>query len=235
MVIFVWGAGSSSQMARPPDDAHEIFVVGKQWMWKLQHLEGRREINELHVPVGQPVKLTMTSEDVIHSFFVPAFRVKADVLPGPLHHHLVRGHQGRRVPPLLRRVLRHRALRHDRPGRGHGAGRLPGLAQQPAERRRPRARRRRPAGAAVAGRGRRGAVHQKACATCHQPQGGARGPSLVGVFGKPVQAAGRQHGRSPTRPTCASRSSTRRPRSSPASSRSCRPSRARSAKSRSCS
>ncbi len=69
-------------MARPPDDAIEIFVVGKQWMWKLQHMEGRREINELHVPVGQPVKLTMTSEDVIHSFYVPAFRVKQDVLPG---------------------------------------------------------------------------------------------------------------------------------------------------------
>jgi cytochrome c oxidase subunit 2 len=69
-------------MARPPDDALEVFVVARQWMWKLQHLSGRREINELHVPVGRPVKLTMTSEDVIHSFFVPAFRVKADVLPG---------------------------------------------------------------------------------------------------------------------------------------------------------
>ena len=64
-------------------------------MWKLQHPEGQREINELHVPVGQPVKLTMTSEDVIHSFYVPAFRVKQDVVPGPLHHALVRGDQGR--------------------------------------------------------------------------------------------------------------------------------------------
>jgi cytochrome c oxidase subunit 2 len=69
-------------LSRPPDNALEIFAVGKQWMWKLQHREGRREINELHVPAGRPVKLTMTSEDVIHSFFVPAFRVKADVLPG---------------------------------------------------------------------------------------------------------------------------------------------------------
>jgi cytochrome c oxidase subunit 2 len=59
----------------------EIQVVGKRWMWKLQHLNGRREINELHVPAGRPVKLTMTSEDVIHSFYVPAFRIKADVLP----------------------------------------------------------------------------------------------------------------------------------------------------------
>jgi cytochrome c oxidase subunit 2 len=59
-----------------------VNVVGKQWMWKLQHMEGRREINELHVPVGRPVKLVMTSEDVIHSFFVPAFRIKQDTVPG---------------------------------------------------------------------------------------------------------------------------------------------------------
>ncbi len=82
MVMFYWGASVYMTMARPPDDAHEIFVVGKQWMWKLQHLEGRREINELHVPVNQPIKLTMTSEDVIHSFYVPAFRIKADAVPG---------------------------------------------------------------------------------------------------------------------------------------------------------
>jgi cytochrome c oxidase subunit 2 len=82
MGIFLWSAKIYLALARPPDDALEIFVVGKQWMWKLQHLEGRREINELHVPTGRPVKLTMTSEDVIHSFYVPAFRVKQDVLPG---------------------------------------------------------------------------------------------------------------------------------------------------------
>jgi len=82
MCMFAWGAKLYVSMARPPDNAMEIFVVGKQWMWKLQHMEGRREINELHVPVGVPVKLTMTSEDVIHSFYVPAFRVKADVVPG---------------------------------------------------------------------------------------------------------------------------------------------------------
>jgi cytochrome c oxidase subunit 2 len=82
MVFFFWGASVFLTLSRPPDDALEIFVVGKQWMWKLQHREGRREINELHVPLGRPVKLTMTSEDVIHSFFVPAFRIKSDVLPG---------------------------------------------------------------------------------------------------------------------------------------------------------
>jgi cytochrome c oxidase subunit 2 len=82
MVIFAWGASVYFRIARAPDDAMTINVVGKRWMWKLQHANGRREINELHVPVGQAVRLTMTSEDVIHSFFVPAFRVKQDVLPG---------------------------------------------------------------------------------------------------------------------------------------------------------
>jgi len=81
MTMFVWGAKVYFAMARPPDNAMDVFVVAKQWMWKIQHVEGNREIDELHVPVNQPVKLTMTSEDVIHSFYVPAFRVKADVLP----------------------------------------------------------------------------------------------------------------------------------------------------------
>ena len=82
MVIFVWGASVYFAMARPPDETLNIYVVGKQWMWKFQHLDGQREINELHVPVGRAVRLTMGSEDVIHSFFVPAFRVKFDVVPG---------------------------------------------------------------------------------------------------------------------------------------------------------
>src|SRR5437762_176942 len=82
MVIFVWGASVYFAMATPPDDTLNIYGVGKQWMWKFQHLDGQREINELHVPVGRDVKLITTSEDVIHDFFVPAFRIKADVLPG---------------------------------------------------------------------------------------------------------------------------------------------------------
>ena len=82
MIMFFWGSKVYFQFNRPPADAMEILVVGKQWMWKLQHPTGKREINELHIPVGQPVKLTMTSEDVIHSFYVPAFRVKNDAVPG---------------------------------------------------------------------------------------------------------------------------------------------------------
>jgi cytochrome c oxidase subunit 2 len=82
MVVFVWSASVFFAMSRPPDETLNVYVVGKQWMWKFQHLDGRREIGELHVPVGRAVKLIMTSEDVIHDLFVPAFRVKADVIPG---------------------------------------------------------------------------------------------------------------------------------------------------------
>lgn len=82
LVMFFWGATVYVHAHRPPDDALEVNVVAKQWMWKVAHRSGRREINALHVPVGRPVRLTLISEDVIHSFFVPAFRVKQDVLPG---------------------------------------------------------------------------------------------------------------------------------------------------------
>ena len=82
MGIFVWGASVFFAMSRPPAGTLNIYVVGKQWMWKFQHLDGQREINQLHVPVGRAVKLIMTSEDVIHDLFVPAFRIKADVIPG---------------------------------------------------------------------------------------------------------------------------------------------------------
>lgn len=82
MGLFAWGANVYSTIERPPPGAMEINVVGKQWMWKIQHPEGKREINELHVPLGRVIELTLTSQDVIHSFFVPEFRVKQDVVPG---------------------------------------------------------------------------------------------------------------------------------------------------------
>ena len=82
MTIFLGGAIVFFNQYTPPEDSMEIYVVGKQWMWKVQHETGQREINELHIPVGRNVKLTMTTEDVLHSFFIPAFRTKADVVPG---------------------------------------------------------------------------------------------------------------------------------------------------------
>jgi cytochrome c oxidase subunit 2 len=82
MSMFAWGTSVYFTQYRMPSNAMEIYVVGKQWMWKFQHTTGQREINELHIPVGRKIKLIMTTEDVIHSFFVPAFRTKSDVVPG---------------------------------------------------------------------------------------------------------------------------------------------------------
>jgi len=82
MTIFLGGAIVYYNQYKIPADTMEIYVVGKQWMWKIQHPTGQREINELHVPVGRKIKLTMTTEDVLHDFFIPAFRTKADVVPG---------------------------------------------------------------------------------------------------------------------------------------------------------
>jgi cytochrome c oxidase subunit 2 len=80
--MFVWATNVYFRIVRPPDEALEIYVVGRQWMWHVQHPGGQREINALHVPVDTPVRLIMTSEDVIHDFAMPAFRTKQDVVPG---------------------------------------------------------------------------------------------------------------------------------------------------------
>ena len=80
--IFGWSSLVFSQFHRPPRQAMRVHVLAKQWMWKVEHENGRREIDELHVPLGRPVELIMTSQDVIHSFFVPEFRAKQDLLPG---------------------------------------------------------------------------------------------------------------------------------------------------------
>ncbi len=82
LVMFAWGTKLYFENHTPPRNTLDIYVMGKQWMWKVQYPDGQREINELHVPTGRPVKLTLASEDVIHSFFLPAFRLKHDVVPG---------------------------------------------------------------------------------------------------------------------------------------------------------
>ena len=82
MFMFFWGAKLFIFMYRPPREALDVHVIGKQWMWKVQHPSGPREINELHVPIGQPVRLIVASQDVIHSFYIPAFRIKQDAIPG---------------------------------------------------------------------------------------------------------------------------------------------------------
>ena len=80
--VYAWAAIDYVALYQAPSSAMPVFVVAKQWMWKAQHRNGRREVGELHLPLGRPVRLVMTSEDVIHSFFVPAFRIKQDVVPG---------------------------------------------------------------------------------------------------------------------------------------------------------
>jgi cytochrome c oxidase subunit 2 len=82
MFMFGWGATVFYHLRTPPDEAMQIYAVGKQWMWKFQHPEGQREINELHIPVGRPIKITISSEDVLHSLYFPAFRTKMDAIPG---------------------------------------------------------------------------------------------------------------------------------------------------------
>jgi cytochrome c oxidase subunit 2 len=180
MVIFAWSANLYLHIIRPPDNAMPIFVVGKQWMWKLQHLEGRREINELHVPVGRPVKLIMTSEDVIHSFFVPAFRIKQDVVPGRYttawfeasrvgtYHLFCAEYCGTQHSGMIGRVVVMEPTDYQNWLAGD-AGRVP-LAE---------------AGEAL--------FTQLGCASCHTGESGSRGPTLVGLFGKRVQLADGQN------------------------------------------
>src|ERR1700759_574013 len=83
LVCFVWGGLLYFRIYNPPADAMNIYVVGKQWMWEAEHPGGQHEINALHVPIGRPVQLTMISQDVFHSFSIPDFRVKREVIPGP--------------------------------------------------------------------------------------------------------------------------------------------------------
>ncbi len=171
--VFTLGAEIYFRMYRPPADAIDIFVVGKQWMWKIQHPEGMREINELHVPVGQPVKLTMTSEDVIHAFSIPAFRTKRDVVPGRYttmwfeatmtgeYHLFCAEYCGTQHSTMIGRVI---VMETDEYQDWLGGG---------------------VSGESMVDAGAR-QFEQLGCATCHKAESGGRGPTLVGVFGEPV-------------------------------------------------
>src|SRR5215510_13780429 len=173
MVMFVWGAQVFFDMTRPPANAMEVWVIGKQWMWKLQHMDGAREINELHVPVGRPVKLIMGSEDVIHSFFIPAFRTKADVIPGryntlwftatvPGTYHLFcTQYCGTKHSAMIGSVTAMTEADYQVWLRG-GAG-----------------------GGTMAENGAK-LFQDLSCATCHLENGQGRGPALKGAYGKQV-------------------------------------------------
>jgi cytochrome c oxidase subunit 2 len=177
MVIFVWSAQLFFKLHRVPKDAIEIHVVGKRWMWKAQHVTGQREINELHVPVGVPIRLTLTSEDVIHSFFVPAFRMKKDAVPGryntawfeatsPGEYHLFCAEYcGTKHSQMIGRIV----VMEPAAFQAWLAGGAEGVSM------------------AEAGE----QLFQKyACVTCHRDDSGGRGPNLAGVFGSEVELQG---------------------------------------------
>lgn len=177
--MFAWGASIFFSMSRPPRGALEIYVVGKQWMWKFEHVGGQREINELHVPVGRDVRLNMISQDAIHSFYVPAFRVKQDVLPG-------------RYTTLW--------FRATKPGRYHlfcaeycgtkHSGMIGWVeVMEPAQYQVWLSGG--AAGGSLAASGEK-LFRELACNTCHSSQSGARGPDLGGLFGKPVELEGQR-------------------------------------------
>ena len=171
MTMFAWGATVYFDQYKPPGNAIEVYVVGKQWMWKLQHATGQREINELHVPVGRKIKLIMTSEDVIHDFFVPAFRTKADVVPGryqtlwfeatqPGRYHLFCAEYcGMNHSGMTGSVIVMEPREFDDWLSGNTGNTTPAAAGQQ--------------------------LYQTlGCASCHGAEGeGGRGPRLAGVFG----------------------------------------------------
>ncbi|MGE5444000.1 MAG: cytochrome c oxidase subunit II [Ignavibacteriales bacterium] len=175
--IFIWGANLFFTMYQPPPGAIEIYVVGKQWMWKIQHPEGQREIDELHVPMGRPVKLTMTSQDVIHDFFIPAFRVKQDVLPGrytslwfeatkPGEYHLFCSQYcGTNHSLMVGRVIVMRPVDYEK-------WLKTGTINE-----------------SLASAGQR-LFQQFGCSGCHGPNSSVHAPKLEGVFGKPVHLQG---------------------------------------------
>jgi len=179
LVVFFWGASIYVTLARPPDDATQVNVVGRQWMWKVQHMDGRREINELHVAVGRPVRLVLTSEDVIHSFFIPAFRVKMDAVPGiytqlwfeptkvGTYHLFCAEYCGTLHAGMIGRIV---VMEPDEFQRWL-SGPAPGAA----------------AGLPVALAGEQ-VFQEQGCGSCHRADA-ARAPNLAGLFGSTVRLA----------------------------------------------
>ena len=171
MTMFGWGARVYFDQYKVPENAIEVYVVGKQWMWKLQHATGQREINELHVPVNRKIKLIMTSEDVIHDFFVPAFRTKADVIPGKYvtlwfeatktgrYHLFCAEYCGMNHSGMTGSVIVMEAREFDDWLSGNVGSTTPAAAGQQ--------------------------LYQTlGCASCHGANGeGGRGPTLAGIFG----------------------------------------------------
>ena len=176
MVMFVWGASVYFALVRMPDEALDIYAVGKQWMWKFQHREGQREINELHVPVNTPVRVILTSEDVLHDLYFPSFRTKIDAIPGRYtqlwfnatdvgtYHIFCAEYCGTRHSGMIGRVV---VMPQNEYEAWLGGGATEGTLAQRGEK----------------------LFSQFACITCHRADSQGRGPLLNGVFGHAVSLA----------------------------------------------
>jgi cytochrome c oxidase subunit 2 len=173
--IFVWASVVFFHIVRAPDQTLEIYSTGKRWMWRFQHIDGQREINELHVPVGRAVRVVFTSEDVLHDLFIPAFRVKADAVPGRYsaiwfeptrvgeYHLFCAEYCGTRHSGMIGTVYVMEQADYQAWLSGGGAM----------------------AGGSMLQRG-EALFTQLACVTCHLPDGTGRGPSLIGLYGSQV-------------------------------------------------
>jgi cytochrome c oxidase subunit 2 len=174
MAIFVWATVVFFQLVRAPDQTLQLYSTGKRWMWRFQHPDGQREINQLHVPVGRPVKITFTSEDVLHSLYVPAFRVKADAIPGRYssiwftatktgeYHLFCAEYCGTKHSGMIGTV---HVMGPDEYQQWLSGGGLTGTMSARGEQ----------------------LFQQLACNTCHLGDGTGRGPVLTGVFGSQVR------------------------------------------------
>jgi cytochrome c oxidase subunit 2 len=176
IVIFAWAADVFFDLQRPPEQTLEIYATGKRWMWKFQHIDGQNEINELHVPLGRAVKVTFTSEDVLHSLFFPAFRTKADAIPGRYSsvwftptklgefHLFCAEYCGTRHSGMVGRVVVMEPAAYQAWLTGGVVG---GSLSQRGEQ----------------------LFNDLSCNTCHRNDGSGRGPSLVNKFGQPQPLA----------------------------------------------
>jgi cytochrome c oxidase subunit 2 len=175
MVMFGWGASVYYHLRRPPDESMHIYAVGKQWMWKFQHTEGQREINELHIPTGRPIKITITSEDVLHSLYFPSFRTKMDAIPG---RYTELWFEAQKVGTYHIFCAEYCGTKH--------SGMIGSVTvMEPADYQAWLAG---GTGGTLAERG-NALFQQLACSTCHLDSGQGRGPSLKDIFGKPVELA----------------------------------------------
>ena len=179
MVMFAWGAKLFYEIRRPPAEAMQIYAVGKQWMWKFQHTGGQREINELHVPVGRPIKVLVTSEDVLHDLYFPSFRTKIDAIPG-------------RYQPLWFEATkpgRYHIFCAEYCGTKHSGMIGTVIVMEPQQYQDWLA-----GGSSEGTMAERGAklFNDLACNTCHLDSGQGRGPSLKDIVGTTVELAGGQ-------------------------------------------